>query len=75
MRFYIEARKWPHTKTMHLTSEQLRDMRAWLRNNATGAHHVQVRKTKRAKQEGIYSVVVYVKDDPTVWTWFNLTWV
>ena len=72
-RWIMETHKMPHTRTMHLSKDDLKNLRNWLITNTNGRYHVSVRPTKRAKIEGIHSVVVYM-DDPNAWTWFTLTW-
>ena len=68
-----ETHKWPHTRTLHLTKDDLKKLREWLIDKTNRRYYVSVRKTKRAKTEGIHSVVVYL-DDPDAWTLFTLTW-
>lgn len=69
----IETHKIPHTRTMHMTRQEIRAMQEWLHNNTTLAYHVSVRQTKRGQTQGIHSVVVYISDDE-LWPLFKLTW-
>ena len=71
--WYAETHKIPHTKTMHMTRDQLKQLRQWMADNTKYQYHVMVSKTKRAQTEGIYSVVVYIADDE-LWPLFKLTW-
>lgn len=72
-RWYAETHKIPHTRTMRMTSDEIKHLRRWLADNTTMQYHVMVRKTKLAKTHGIYSVVVYIADDE-LWPLFRLTW-
>jgi hypothetical protein len=70
---WADTHKWPHTKTLHLTKDDLKKMRSWLAANTNQQYRVVINPTKRAKTEGIYSVIVYL-NDPDAWIWFRLTW-
>ena len=72
-KFYAETHLIPHTRTMHMTREDIRALQQWMIDNTQHQYHISVRKTKRAVTHGLYSVVVYIADDD-LWPLFKLTW-
>jgi protein subunit release factor B len=72
----VDTNKWPHTKTLHKTRAEIKNMRAWLREHVHGADfRIEVRATKRGQQTGIESVIVRIdSDDEYLWFLFKLVW-
>ena len=73
--WWAETVKWPHTRTLHKTDQEIRGMKQWLREHLNNDYRVQTRATRRGAHTGLQSVVVYANTkDEDFWTLFKLVW-
>lgn len=72
----IETHKWPHTRTVHLSSDGIKALRTWLSENCGHCGwYVDVNRRKFTDTTGLYSVVIRVQDDSEeLWMLIRLTW-
>lgn len=69
-----ETHRWPHTRTLRLSSPQINQIRAWMHEQSCDAYHIHVRRRVNTCATGKYSVIIYCRD-LDVWPQFVLTWV
>lgn len=68
-----ETHRWPHSRTLRLTSIKIRQMRNWMITQECEHYHIHVRRRAYTAKTGEYAVVVHCRD-LTVWPQFVLTW-
>ena len=68
-----ETHKWPHTRTLRMTSAQIRNLLDWLHANHIHHVHVDVHKRAYTAQTQQYAVVIYCRD-LDAWPTIVITW-
>lgn len=69
----VETHRWPHSHTLRLSSHQINQIRAWMRDQSCTQYHNHVKRRAYTHTSGEYAVIVYCRD-LDVWRQFVLTW-
>ena len=68
-----ETHRWPHTKTMRMTSFELKVMQNWLAENCEHSFYIDVHRRGYTSKTGEYAVIVFCRD-LEIWPSFLLAW-